>query len=292
MPYSTKYEYYVKCIDKTYVKSSASYSHSFEFIVDFTFNEIKIDGLIIETTKDELFEFESDDVLCIEYICHNGNSINSKIPGLLINKLCTSQHNYAQFSEIPNCTYIKIPTNLLINTNNSQIKRIPTNSKILSINKIKINLSNKINTKNIHFIIKTYKWNILPFINRSISLRLFNTTSYDARYLGLFIKDIDQIKYTGGILGGSILYDETSVKNNSSLVISDNDIKHKESLYQLYLVLPNDIIRKIKLYLDDNVYWMPYEPNIDWKNATNSCPHGCYFTSDSQIVHMYGMNLY
>ncbi len=287
MSYSTKSIDIVKCNEK--IVSSTSYRYTFNWYShDLPFDEIKIDGIIIKTNKDELFEFEQEDVLHIEYINHMNNIVNSKIPGWLMNKLCINQYNCEKFSEIPNCTYIKIPIDMLIYNNKSQIKRIPINSSACVIKNITINVVSKLNVDKMCIIIKKYMWNIMPFIKNNTSLRLFNTSTYGAKYLGLFMRKIPNVM----ICNDRIPYDEKSIKNNSQLLLSKDDQKYKEALWQLYLILPNDVIRKIKSYLDNYIYWMPYEPNIEWIKAKNSHPKSCHFRANKPIVHMYGMKMF
>lgn len=67
-----------------------------------------------------------------------------------MNKLCIRQCNHTKFFEIPNCTYIKIPIEMLINTNKLEIKRIPIKSKrYKKIIGISITLVSKTNIINI-----------------------------------------------------------------------------------------------------------------------------------------------
>jgi len=291
MSYSTKSIDIIKCSEKTVTNATYNYTFNWnQFGELMPFDEIKIDGLIIETQKDELFEFEQEDVLKILYNTRTYDMLHSKIPGWLLNKLCVKQYNCEQFSVIPNCTYIKIPIDMLINNNNSQIKRIPINNHVFPIKNIEIKLISKLNIHKIYIIIKNYMWHIMPFIKNNVSLRLFNTCSPTSisKYVGLFMHNIPKSM----IYNYAIPYNEKSIKNNSQLLLSQNDQKYKEALWQLYLILPNDIIRKIKSYLDDPIYWMPYEPTIEWTKAKHGSPMRCTFESDSPMVRLYSAKLF
>lgn len=139
---------------------------------------------------------------------------------------------------------------------------------------ISFSIITKFNINKINIKFKNYTWKTIPFFKKDISLRLFN---FDENYLcfpynnlGLFILEDPDIPKS--ITIDKFEYNEDTIMKSSKLIMSSDDIKYIDFLWYSYLLLPNDILRKIKYFLDSinpKVYWMPYEPGIDWFNIKN-----------------------
>jgi hypothetical protein len=201
---------------------------------------------------------------------------------------------------------IKIDNNIFNYNNNSILKKykivekglpmnllysiIPGDIKISIISDIefnyKINIINKIYNQNIKTIL--YNNNYIYKINIYKKLIIYKTNTIikiNMLSKGIFIKNkkIKKIEIKNNIL--NLKYNKNQLRNSLLIKKEKWNKYQKNTLYDIFNnILPNEIIYKINKYCkynDKYIYWIPFEPNINWYDNNNNYID---LNSDTKII--------